>query len=59
VHRKHILIYIQQAATLHSLFYLETALSVSRGGTTVYFIWKLLYVFRVVVPTKTRREVSR
>ena len=32
VHRKNILIYIQQDATLHSLFYLETALHVS-GGT--------------------------
>jgi hypothetical protein len=30
-----ILIYIQQDATLHSLFYLETALHVS-GGTTTY-----------------------
>jgi len=29
VHRKNILIYIQQGATLHSLFYLETALHVS------------------------------
>jgi hypothetical protein len=33
VYRKNILIYIQQNATLHSLFYLETALHVS-GGTT-------------------------
>jgi hypothetical protein len=30
-----ILMYIQQNATLHSLFYLETALHVS-GGTTTY-----------------------
>ena len=30
-----ILIYIQQDATLHSLFYLETALHVS-GGTTAH-----------------------
>ena len=29
VHRKNILIYIQQDAKLHSLFYLETALHVS------------------------------
>jgi len=34
VHRKNILIYIQQDATLHSLFYLETALHVSGGTTT-------------------------
>jgi hypothetical protein len=33
VHRNNILIYIQQDATLHSLFYLETALHVSRGTT--------------------------
>jgi hypothetical protein len=31
VHRKNILIYIQQAATLHCLFYPETALHVSGG----------------------------
>jgi len=34
VHRKNILIYIQQDATLHSLFYLETVLHVSGGTTT-------------------------
>jgi hypothetical protein len=31
VHRNNILTYIQQDATLHSLFYLETALHVSGG----------------------------
>ena len=35
VHRNNILIYIQQDATLHSLFYLETALHVS-GGTSAH-----------------------
>ena len=34
MHRKNILIYVQQDATLHSLFYLETALHVSGGTTT-------------------------
>jgi hypothetical protein len=34
VHLKNILIYIQQDATLHSLFYLETALHVSGVNTT-------------------------
>jgi hypothetical protein len=34
VHLKNILIYIQQDATLHRLFYLETALHVSGGTTT-------------------------
>jgi hypothetical protein len=34
VHRKNILIYIQQEATLHSLFYLEAALHVLGGTST-------------------------
>jgi len=34
VHLKNILIYIQQDATLQSLFYLETALHVSGSTTT-------------------------
>jgi hypothetical protein len=33
VHRKNILIYVQQDAMLHSLFYMETALHVSVGTT--------------------------
>jgi hypothetical protein len=33
-HRNNILIYIQEDATLHSLFYLETALHVSGGTST-------------------------
>jgi len=35
VHHKYIPIYIQQDATLHILFYLETALHVS-GGTIIH-----------------------
>jgi len=34
VHRNNILVYIQQDATLHSLFYLETALHVLGGTIT-------------------------
>jgi len=34
VHRNNILIYIQQGATLHSLFYLQTVLHVSGGTST-------------------------
>jgi len=34
MHRKNILIYIQQDATLHSLFYLETAVHISGGTNT-------------------------
>jgi len=36
VHRNNILTYVQQDATLHSLFYLETALHVSCGTITHY-----------------------
>ena len=35
VHRNNILIYVQQDATLHSLFYLETALLVHVSGGTI------------------------
>jgi len=49
VHRKNVLMYVQQDATLHSFFYLETALHVSGGSTThhqerkncIYSIWYL------------------
>jgi len=44
VHRKNILIYVQQDATLHSLFYLETALHVSGGTTTHQQERKQLYL---------------
>ena len=45
MHRKNILIvYIQQDATLHSLFYLETALHVSGGTTTHHQERKQLYL---------------
>ena len=47
VHRNHILIYIQQDATLHSLFYLETALHVS-GGTSSHHQESKLYLQRLV-----------
>jgi hypothetical protein len=44
VHRKNILIYIHQDATLHSLFYVETAPHVSGGTTTHYQERKQLYL---------------
>jgi hypothetical protein len=51
VHRKNILIYVQQNATLHSLFYLETALHVS-GGTTIHHQErKQLYLQRLIFVT--------
>jgi len=45
VHRKNILIYIQQDATLHILFYLETALHVSGGTTFLMKLDRLLFCF--------------
>jgi len=49
--QKHIPIYIQQDATLHSLFYLETALHVSGGITTHYQERKQLYLQHLVFVT--------
>ena len=46
-----ILIYIQQNATLHSLFYLETALHVSGGTTTHHQERKQLYLQHLVFVT--------
>jgi len=51
VHRNNILIYIQQDATLHSLFYLETALHVSGGIITHHQECKQLYVQHPVIFT--------
>jgi hypothetical protein len=78
VHRKYILLYIQQDAALHSLFisgncstcfgwYLhpssgeQTTVSAASGichtviATCCYYIWKLLYMFRMVPPPIIRR----
>jgi len=51
VYRKNRLIYIQQDATLHSLFYLETALYVSGGTTTHHQERKQLYLEHLVFVT--------
>jgi len=51
VHRKNILIYTQQDATLHSLFYLETALHVSGGNITHHQERKQLYLQHPVFVT--------
>jgi hypothetical protein len=48
VHRNNILLYIQQGATLHSLFYLETALHVSGGTFTHHQEHKQLYLQNLV-----------
>jgi len=46
-----ILIYIQQDATLHSLFYLETALHVLGGTSTHHQEHKQLYLQHLVFVT--------
>jgi hypothetical protein len=51
VNRKNILVYIQQDATLHSLFYLETAVHVSGGTTTHHQERKQLYLQHLVFVT--------
>jgi hypothetical protein len=51
MHRNNILIYIQQDATLHSLFCLETALRVSGGISTHHQERKQLYLQHLVFVT--------
>ena len=51
MHHNNILIYIQQDATLHSLFYLETALHASGGTTTHHQERKQLYLQHLVFVT--------
>jgi len=51
VHCNNILIYIQQDATLHSLFYLETALRVSGGTITHHQQCRQLYLQHLVFVT--------
>ena len=48
---QNILIYIQQDAALHSLFYLETALHVSGGTSTHHQERKQLYLQHLVFVT--------
>jgi len=48
VHHNNILIYIRQDVTLHSLFYLETALHVSVGTSTHHQQRKQLYLQHLV-----------
>jgi len=51
VHRNNIRIYIHQNATLHSLFYLETALHASGGTITHHQESKQLYLQNLVFVT--------
>jgi hypothetical protein len=48
VHRKNILIYVHQDATLHTLFYLETALHISGSTNTHHQERKQLYLPHLV-----------
>ena len=48
MHRKTILKYIQQYATLHNLFYLETSLYVSGGTSTHHQERKQMYLQHLV-----------
>jgi hypothetical protein len=64
VNYSNILIYIQQDATLHSLFYLETALHVS-GSTIIYHqegkqlcLQHLLFVTPLPLPAATVEELE-
>jgi hypothetical protein len=64
VHRKNILIYIQQDAMLHSLFYLETALHVSGGTSTHHqehkhlYLQHLLFVTPLLLPAAIVEELK-
>jgi hypothetical protein len=64
VHRKNIPIYIQQDATLHNLFYLETAVHVSGGTFTHHqeriqlFVQHLVFVTPVLLPAAIVEELK-
>jgi len=64
VHRKNILIYIQQDAMLHSIFYLETALHVL-GGTSTHHqehkqlcLQHLVFVTPLLLPAAIMEELE-
>ena len=51
MHRNNILIHIQQDATLHSLFYPETALHILRGTITHHQERKKMYLQHLLFVT--------
>jgi len=53
-----ILVYVQQDATLHSLFYLETALNVSGGAIAHHQERKQLYLQHLVFATPLLLSVA-
>ena len=64
VHRKNILKYIQQDATLYSIFYLETALHFSGGTTTHHqeriqlYLQHLVFVTLLLLPAAVAARSS-
>ena len=64
LHRNNILIYIQQDAMLHSLFYLETALHVLGGTTTHHqehiqlYLQYLVFVTPLLLPAAIVEELK-
>jgi len=64
VHRNNILIYIQQDATLHSLFYLESSLHVSGVTSTHYqeriqlYLQHLVFVTPLLLPAAIVEELE-
>jgi len=64
VHRKNILIYIQQDATLQSLLYLESALHVSGGTSTHHqermqlYLQHLVFVTPLLLPAAIVEELE-
>jgi hypothetical protein len=64
MHRTNILLYIQQDATLHSLFYLQSALHVSGGTSTHHqeriqlYLQHLVFVRPLLLPTPIVEELE-
>ena len=64
MHRKNIQTYIQKDATLHSLFYLKSALHVSGGTSTQHqerkqlFLQHLLFVTPLLLPAAIVEELE-
>ena len=64
MHRKNVPIYIQQDATLHSLFYLETVLQFS-GGAPIHhqeriqlYLQHLVFVTPLLLPIAVVEELD-
>jgi len=58
VHRNNILIYIQQDATLHSLFYLETALHTHHQERKQLYLQHLVFVTPLLLSAAIVEELE-